>query len=363
VAGPRITVAVVGDVKGLSKALGKAEGEVGGFGKSVGKLAGVIGGAFAAREVFQFAETALAEADRLGDAQKRLELQLGDIADQLVDTADEYTKLGASTQDILELEAAFVDVGTALGVSDPLIASFADEAAATAAAVSLLGDQDAATVIDLIGKAAGGSERAMKTLGIEVTDAEVKARALADTGKRTADELTRGEIAAAAYAIILEELKPKLDAATTGSADLEQRQRELGAEWETLTGKIGAGLEGPITDLLVALIAAVDWFEALEVQMHGVQQAFKDALAPIGNVTTALADVLDLLVDVGSRGLVPNFTGGGGSGSGSGGGFGPSSSSNRPGIVVNVTPRDSADMERAVVNALRDATHRSGRTQ
>lgn len=364
-AGPRITVAVVGDVKGLSKALDKAETEVGGFGGAVKKLAAGIGVAFAAREIIDFAQTALNEADRLGDAQKRLELQLGDIADQLVDTADEYAKLGLSAQDVLELEAAFVDVATALGVADPLMASMADEAAATAAAVALLGDQDAATVIELIGKAAGGSERALKELGIEVTEAEVLARALADTGKRTADELTRGEIAAAAYAIILEELKPKLDAASTGSADLEQRQKELGAEWETLTGKIGQGIEGPITDLLTALIAAVDWFIALEATMGEVQVAFKNALAPIGDVANALGDVLDLLVLVGSRGLIPNFTGGGGSGSGSGGGFGPSGpSGNRSApVTLNVQPRDSQDTERAVIQALRDYNARSGRLE
>jgi len=206
---------------------------------------------------------------------------------------------------MLELEAAFADVATATGIADPLIASLADNVAATAAAVSLLGDQDPATVVDLIGKAAGGSEKAMKALGVSLTDAEVATRAMADTGKTNTKSLTDQELATARLELILEQLKPKLDAATTGTADLETRQGELNARVETLQASLGEKLApalatvlGFINDEIDAIPGAIEGWQMLGATIEGFARG---VLGPLGNVRDALEGILDLLNSVRSK--------------------------------------------------------------
>jgi hypothetical protein len=218
---------------------------------------------------------------------------------------------------------------------------------------------EAPQVIDLIGKAAGGSEKAMKALGISVTDAEIEARALADTGKASAEALTDAELAAAGYALVLEELKPKLDEVAQGNGDVEQKASELEARWETLTGKIGAAIEGPLNDFLGWVLAGVDGLGMMDEYLAMVEQQFRDFLGPVASAVQALEDlrrvlrqVLGLQGDVASAPLP--------TGTGISPGVSDSSQYNAQGVTLNVVPRDSSDTERAVVEALSNYFQRNG---
>jgi hypothetical protein len=350
-----IRVNIVGDTKGLQTELTKADKGMTGLTANAGKLVGALALGAAAAGVADFAQTALGSADRLGDATARLELQLGDLSDQLIESADNFTKLGLSTADVLELEAAFADAARAMGLADTSIADFADEAAATAGAIALLTDMDADKVIDLIGKAAGGSIRALRELGISLTDAEVEARALADTGKASAEALTESELAAAAYALVLEKLEPRLAAVAEGSGDVEQKQAELQAKWEDLNAKIGEGIEGPLTDLLAWIIQGIEGWELFGKWVASVEDDVRDLLGPIAAAVQLLNDLVNALRQVDAFGNfdIPSVSQSGSGGSGQGGTWGSN-------VTLNVVPLDSADTERAVIEALKDYEARNG---
>jgi hypothetical protein len=295
-----IRVNIIGDARSLEKAAGKSELAVGGIGKAAKIAGGAIVAAFAADAVLDFAQTALSEADRIGDATTRLEAQLGDLSAPLIEAAGGMEKLGQSRQDVLELEARFTDLATAVQLSGEQIAAAALPASEAAAALALLGlgGGDAATVLDLIGKAAGGSDKPLKELGISLSDAEVEARALRDTGKQNADALTDQELAAARLALIMEKLEPRVKAVTDGNADLEQKQSELQARFETLTGKIGTAIEGPLTDFLGWVLSGIDGLGMLGEFMGYVEDQFRSALTPIARVADALRDIIGVIDDV-----------------------------------------------------------------
>jgi hypothetical protein len=353
-----IRVNIIGDARGLRTATGRAETQLTGVGNTAKKVGGAIAAAFAVDAVLDFTQTALAEADRLGDATARLEEQLGDLADPLIANAGHFATLGQSAQDMLELEARIADIGTAAGIADDELAPFAQDAAETAAALSLLGDQDAATIIDAIGKAAGGSERPLKELGINLTDAEVEARALADTGKDTADALTDGELSAARMALILEKLEPRVRTVTDAEADLEGRQATLQAKFETLTGKIGDAVDGPLNDLLGWILTGIGGLELLAGAFDDVDSALDDMTGAAGDAVDAIRDLLQLISKVpfvpgggliGTLGTgAPN--GGGGGGRGAQGSFAP--------VTVNVQGGSPEVVEQAVRDAIRMAAGR-----
>ena len=276
-----ISVSIIGDAKKLTGALSSADQATGGLLKSAGKvlLAGKV-----INEGFDFVQDALGESDRLGDAMARLSTQLSpDTAKTLERTADNFSRIGASTQDMLELEAIFTDFGTAAGIADPTIAGMAESVAATAQALTQTDDQgrDASAMLDLLDKAAGGSAKAAKELGVSLTE-----------GLSPADQMRS----------ILAQLEPKLVDATTGTQDLASKQDELGAKFETVMGKIGQGLEGPLTGILQfiddeidAIPGAIDGWEMLGAAVEGFGRT---ALAPLGNVRDALEGLGDLIGDV-----------------------------------------------------------------
>lgn len=360
-----IRVNILGDAKSLQKAAATSETAVGGLNKKLVGIGAGIAGAFAADAVLDFAQTALKESDRVGDAAGILEAQLGELAQPLIDAADEFDRLGASEGDMLELETAIVNVGTALGITKAELAGTATEAATTAAALALITDTDADTWIDLIGKAATGSERALRALGVSVTDAEVEARALATTGKDTADALTDGELAAARLELILEKLNPRIQETVTGTGDLEQKQAQLQARMETLTGKVGEHLEGPLNDLLGWVLAGIDGWEMLAGKLDAAGASFdaafdivKAALGPIGLVTDALDGLIDALnTAIGLWNAAP-WNSGTPSGSIPGRAGGGSSGGSRSMTNVYVQGGSPEVIEQAVRNAVRTTARR-----
>jgi len=356
-----IRVNIIGDAKSLGDASRDAEKSVGGIGKAAKVAGGLIAGAFAADAVLDFAQTALRESDRVGDATTRLEEQLGGLAAPLIANAEHFAELGASAQDMLELEARLADLGTAAGIADAKLAPMAQSVAEGASALALLGDTDAATFVDLIGKAAGGASKPLKELGISLTDAEVEARALADTGKDNADALTDGELAAARLTLIMEKLAPRIAAVTEGEADLEQKQSELQAKFETLTGKIGAALEGPLTDFLTWVLSGIEGLGLLGQQTLALGVFADTVLAPLGRLADALRTVVDiasnaigLLNQLGAASAPRGMSQAQRSGSGGGG---PGGS----GVTVQVQGGSPEVIEQAVRDAVATINGRNGR--
>ncbi len=282
-----ISVSIIGDAKKLVGAVGDADKATGGLVKSAAKLAV---GAVAIGKGFDFIQGSLAESDRLGDAMARLSNQLTpETAKVLERNADSFSRIGASAQDMLELEAIFADFATAAGIADPTIAGMAESVAATAQALTQTDDEgrDATAMMDLLNKAAGGSAKAAKELGVTLTD-----------GLAPADQMRS----------IISQLNPKLVDATTGTQDLASKQEELGAKFETVMGKIGAGLEGPLTDILTFIDDQIEQIPGAIAgwQMLGdaIVGMAEDVLSPLARVADALRTIIKLFDSSDSRASV-----------------------------------------------------------
>lgn len=359
----RIDVAINGDPKDLQRALGDADRSLGGFSKGQVAAAGAaIAGVFATERILDFGRTALAEGDRVGDALARLEGQVGGPLTEAIDNAaGGLEHLGQSRQDVLELSAAFADTATALGQGAPDIATWATKAAELAAALELQGVGDAAGNIDLIGKAAAGSERALRTLGVNLEDAAVESRALHDSGKDNPDLLTDSELAAARYAIVLETLQTRLGDTSQANGDLEQSLSEVDAKLETLTGKVGQAVEGPLNALLTWTLQGIEGWELYIERLGQVADAVRSLDGPVG----AAIDILSELWAQIERAIgnnpgraafdLPSSSGPGVGGSGFGGWI-PQSGP----VTVNIQGGNPADVEDAVHQAIQGFAGKNG---
>jgi len=287
-----IRVSIIGDATKLNSTLKTTEGKVSGFSAGLKGIAGGIVALGAVTAGFEVIKGATEEADRLADSATRLNIQLGgDLGAKVEQAAQGFVKLGLSQQDVQELAANFADLATTIGIADPIIANLAPTVAATAQAMQLLGHGDTATNVDLIGKAAGGSAKAAKELGVTLLD-----------NVDPATQLTN----------ILAQLKPQLDSATTGSGDLEQSQAELQARWETLEAHIG----GPLSDALTAVVGFInDEIEAIPGAIAGwqalggaIEGMVRTVLGPLGNLNDAIGGIGDALDNL-NKGLHVVFGG------------------------------------------------------
>lgn len=343
-----VRVNVVGDARSLQKAAKDSDKAAGKIGSAWKPVAGIIAGAFAIDAVTGFAQSALAETDRVGDATLRLKDQLGDLSGAVIAVSEDFQDLGLSEGDALELSARLADIGEAAGIADSKLAPMVDDVLKAAGALSLITDMDAATVVDLIGKAAGGADKPLKELGVSLSDAEVEARALRDTGKGTAGELTEGELAAARLQIILEKLAPRITEVTGAEADLETRQATLNAKFETFTGNVGEALEGPLTDLLTWLIDMGEAADDGAAALRGVDGVMDDLTGSVGEAADGVRDLLGLLRNLTQ--FLP-FSGG----LQFSGALGTSATGGGGNVTVQVQGGSPEVIERAVRDAVRHA--------
>ncbi len=296
-----INVSIIGDAKKLVAATKDADKATGGLMKSGAKVLGTLAVAgVGIDKAFDFVQESVKEADRLGDATSRLNRLIGQTDTQkLAEVAGEFHNLGLSKQDVLELGANFATVTAPLELNPGIVGDFADDVAATAAAMALVDAEgrDAAFFVEQIGKAAGGAEKPLKELGIAVSDDAVAAQALKDTGKDLPSQLTDTEKAAARLKIIMFELAPALRDAAAGSGDVERKQAEMQARVETLSGELGMALTPALNDVLTVLldIAKHDWGYDFKRIAWGVGEI----LTPIARANDGLRTLLGLLEEVG----------------------------------------------------------------
>ena len=127
---------------------------------------------------------------------------------------------------------------------------------------------------------------------------------------------------------------------------MERKQKDLEARWETLTGRIGEGLEGPMNDLLAWILNGVDGLGQLDVFLGMVEEGWRKNLAPLAAFADGLRTVLDLLLGIASHGFA------GIPGGSSGGGV---HVPNRPGVS------GGTGGERTVIRSVQDYQERNGK--
>jgi phage-related protein len=342
---------------GLNVGTGLALGSVDALGDVVGKMgakaAGAAGGVIAlagfTQELFTNALDAEAATFRfeqtLGEMAGAVEqIDVGGLNESIGDLA---LRLGSGDDEIRQVVASFFELGTASGRSAGQVAESSEQLVALAARARALNPQLGS--VDQIAQslqsslARGG--RTLAQFGISLTAAEIEARALADTGKDTSDELTQFDKAAAGAAIASERLGDSLATDIAKGAESPALALDkLTTQFSEFLEGIGAPLVAPILDFLEELEPIAEEFagtlgELLEavapllpplgtfarvfVQIHAAPiRAAAAALDFLVGVVTELADAFGFLLDkTGVIDLISNVAGAVGDAAGAVGGF------------------------------------------
>lgn len=308
-----------GNVEGIKTASALAGGEAGALTdtlKNMGTGGQVAAGSIAAvtattTELFHAgldADEATARFNRtLGDQADAVDhIKIGGLNDDLSELA---VKVGSSASGLKNSAASIFQLGTSAGFAGPEVAQTTSQIIALASrAVALnpaLGSAgDAATRL-VTGLANGG--RRVSAFGLSLTSAEINARALSDTGKTTATDLSLYEKAAAGAEIATEQLGTSLGKdVNAGAQTAEVQFKSIKATFEETLETLGKPLLTPVIDgfkeaqpLFIGF--ARDLGEiggALLPLASSLLPVLKGGLAGVTATTAVLVPVLDELAKI-----------------------------------------------------------------
>lgn len=292
------------NVTGLASSVGAA---IPGFGAVATAVTAVAG---ANSAYVDSAINAKAASDRFnqsfGDQAKTVQdIDIGGLNTSL---ADLNLTLGSSTSQVRNALSTYAQLGEASGASSEQIATFAQQVEVLSARAVAL-NPNLGSVGDVAERIGGGLARGGRfagQFGLSLNAAEIQARALADTGKQSADQLSLFEKQAAGAAIATEKLGTSLQQdIAQGSQNPIIQLREISAEFAKFTTALGAPLIAPAFDLLRSiqptLLAAAKLLGVLGQAIAPVANALVDSLGPI------LSGTLQTLGNIISAQTIPNL--------------------------------------------------------
>ncbi len=302
-------------LEGLDGIAGIASGGMGGLtdklkGIGPGGIAAAIGVGFAVGEINKlYNEALLAE-----QVSQTFNSSLGDLAPRILDLSGgatgltgDMTKLtqqiGSSDEAVLPLIQRFANLHTATGATDDDVVDLSQKFFGLA--VQIRANNPAAGELDgIMGRLNRALSRGgafMSQYGIDLDKTAIKQRALADTGKESADQLTFAELQAAGLNIAFEQLDPNMESIREGMENVGIRAEYLEERFGDAREVIGAPLVVPMLDLIEAsqdpLLTVAEAVASLgRIALPLVTGAFQilgKTVEPIGKLLTMVADTAE----------------------------------------------------------------------
>lgn len=273
--------------------------------------AGIIAIASATDSFFQ-------GAVKFESANQRMNKALGDTAPLLkqIDIAGFNTDLigltsqvGSGTLALRNSIATFANMGKAAGATGAQVAKSSEELAVLATNAVALNPElgSVGDVADRMQRVLARGGRAASEFGISLTSSEITARALKDTGKETANQLTQFEKSAAGAAIATEKLGPSLktnieEASKNPIVQLNKLKLQVGI----VRDELGKPLVSPIINVLTtanpATVSLTQSIGALSLVFVNLVGAIVGVVAPIatgfGNALTGVVTIITPLAEL-----------------------------------------------------------------
>lgn len=268
--GNEVKIVVTGEDKS-NTALTSATKNVDGMGASLKRMGEVAGGVNLADQFQDMSEGAKQFLSSTTDAASGLEQSMGAVDSVFKGSADQIHAWGdASAQNVGMSERAFNEAATSiggllnnLGFNMEETTSKTGDLTSRAADMAAMFGGDTSQAIEAVSSALRGESDPIERYGVMLNEATVNAKALAMTGKSTADSLTMQEKAAARLALIMEQTSDAQGTFARESDTVAGSQQRMSAAIEDAQAALG-GMFAPVVKLAAdAITALVSGFENL----------------------------------------------------------------------------------------------------
>jgi hypothetical protein len=306
-----VVVSFIADASSIQQASAQVQGtgsKLKSWAKGVGAAIGI---AFAADQLRDWMKA----ASDVNESMNKVTTVFGKSATSVQRFAkDAATNLGLSRQEALDAAGAYGNMFTQLGFVSKEAATMSKGMLTLTADIASFHNVDPTQVLEAQAAAFRGEYDALQRFVPTISAATVETKALAMTGKESADQLTAQEKAAATYQLMIEGAgKATGDFARTSDSAANQ-QRIMNAQWKDAQAALGQALL-PALQVIVPLIATMatfikdnaGWLVPLTAAIIGVVAAIKlwiavqtviDALLaanPVGAIVLAVVALIAVI--------------------------------------------------------------------
>lgn len=330
----RLEVEIIGDSRQLERTLGKTETRLKKFGKSLdgtfaggalaGRGAGGLGGlakgggyalaaGFATQKALQFAQAASDLNEQVSKSKQVFGRSARDIEAWSKTTA---RAMGISQTQALEASGTFGNLLRTVDITPQKAAKMSQALVKLAADLASFNNASPEDALEALRSGLIGEAEPLRRFGVLLSETRVQQEAMAETGKKSAKELTAQEKALARYNLILKDTAPAQGDFARTSSGLANQQRILNAQIADLEANLGKLLIPVLTDVTAvmngALVAALKFGDALSrlgkiniPGLGGLKGLVGKAIRIVPNPLTGPALTHDLLKKIGGADNTP----------------------------------------------------------
>jgi hypothetical protein len=267
------------------------------FGKDASKVGASIRTAMlpAAAAVAAFAAggiSAVKSASDLTESINAVKVTFGEASAEILKLSDAAAKsVGLSKKDFNSLSVQFSSFARKISTKSLSTAKVIEKLTTRAADFASVMNIDVPDAAAKFQSALSGEAEPLKKFGINISDAAVKAYALANNIGAVKGKLTDSEKVVARYGLLMEETAKYADDFANTSDSLSNQQKILKAEFENVKSEIGQ-------KLLPIMVKVADWINkkfipyikelAEEFGENGLSGAIKKATEDLGKFITEL---------------------------------------------------------------------------
>ncbi|MGE3857104.1 MAG: hypothetical protein AB7G21_09135 [Dehalococcoidia bacterium] len=243
-----------------------------------GMSAVAVGANAAARSIYGLA----GQASSVSEAQNKVNVVFGESSRVVSEFAlKSSSAFGISRREALAAAGAYGNMFNTIGLGKAEAADMSVRLTQLASDMASFNDADPSDMLLRLRSGLAGEAEPLRQYGVLLSEARVKSEAYATGLASVGSELTEQQKVQARYNLILKDTTVQQGDFERTSTGLANAERKLGAEWETLTAKIGSGVEGPMA-------AAVG--------------ATSDLLGNIGKLAEAASKPIEFTVTVNEKG-------------------------------------------------------------
>lgn len=279
-----LVVRFIGDDRSLNQAFSRSTRNAKQFETRTSKVGAGLTRAFGAAGITLGASAGIAASKRFIDAATDLNEQLArsrQIFDESAASVEKWSEglassFGIAQAQALQFAGTFGLLFRNLGSTAPEAEAFSRQLVELAADMASFNNTDVDTALNALRSGLTGEIEPLRKFGVFLLEAETRQKALADTGKKSAEALTTQDKVLARLNIIMEQTtRTQGDFARTADG-LANKQRIAAAEAANLAASIGTLLSPAMEIATVSTIALVG--------------SLNDLIAGMGDLRTALRD-------------------------------------------------------------------------
>ncbi len=255
------------------------------------KLGLAISAAFVVQKIAAWGRAALQAGVKAEETFSKFNTVFGESAKSLDAFLDDWIRMAGVTETLgRDMAATFGQIGQGFGIAQDDAAVFAGRMVTLAGDFQSFFDVPIQETFEALRSGLTESEP-LKRFGILILQAEVKTRALLETGKELASELTQAEIVQARVNLIYEKAGVVIGDLDRTSGSTANTIRRLGGAWDRLAESIGVAVVAN-NDARGGMNSLIETLERTKIWVDANAESFGAMATILGTVAKGLGLVL-----------------------------------------------------------------------